>query len=377
MTAPLLRSAPALLMGAALLAAPIAAAGQAGEFAAGGVWQSFSFGNPSDVGIESISLATAPLGLSFRMSSATLLDVRGAWASGSMQRVLGGEVETIEFSGLTDAEISLTQQLLGDAVVASIVGVIPVGAASQTPTEAELSAALASELLPFRIGYWGAGGGVGANLGLARRFGGLGLGLSGGYMLTGEFEPVSGDPLVYRPGNMIRASLAADGNLGINTRLSARVGFQHFAEDQLGGANLFQPGTRIDGLASLGFPVGRLSSGLLYGGFLLRAQGTYLAATGSAPSQDIVFAGSSVRAPLSVGSVLTPTAELRLVRRSDGLGQGYIGGIGTGLEFTTGVATLIPSFKVRVGNTQLLEGSDSGISGFEGGLTVRFGRVRR
>jgi hypothetical protein len=364
----------ALLAGVTLIFGPAGVAAQAVEFAAGGVWQSFSFENEGDAGIETITLSTLPVGLSFRMGSATVLDLRGAWAAGSLQRASG---ESIDFSGLTDAEVSISHQLLGDAIVASLVGVIPVGAASQTATEAELSAALASELLPFRIGYWGAGGGIGANLGLARRFGGLGLGVSGGYMLTGEFEPVAGDPVVFRPGNMIRASLAADGNLGRNTRLSGRVGLQHFAEDQLGGANLFRPGTRIDGLASLGFPVGRISSGLLYGGFLLRAQGTYLAASGTAPSQDIVFAGGSMRAPLSVSSVLTPTAELRMVRRSDGLGQGFIGGIGTGLEFTTGVATFIPSAKIRVGTAQLVDERETGIQGFESTLTVRFGRVRR
>jgi hypothetical protein len=369
---------PALLSGLALLAAlgwsPSGTLAQTTtETGTGLVWQSYSFGDGAAVGVEDVTLLTIPVAFAARFGSTTALDVRGAWASGRLTAP-GGAVSTI--SGPTDLEVTLSRTFGLDAVVASLVGFLPTGASTQTLEESAVAGAVAGDLLPFRISNWGTGGGVGGSLAVARRVSGFGVGASVGYVVAREYEPVTGDVTVFQPGDFFRMNVVADRTVGGRSKFSLRMGFQRFGDDGLDGVDLFRSGNRYDAMVSYAFPSGRNSSAIVYGGFLQREEGRYLADPREVASQGLLLAGGALRAPLA-GGVLTPSVDLRLLRRGDGVGQGYLGGIGAGFELPTQGATLIPSVRVRRGSVEARQGLESSVTGIEAALAVRFGRVRR
>ncbi len=368
------RRLPALLAAAVLVLVPpeLVAQGSA-EAGAGVAFESYRFGSPDELGVDELSLLTVPLAFSARSTGGTTLDVRGAWAEGTLTRP-GAPARSI--SGITDLEVSLTRTFGADAVVLGLVGVIPTGTSTHDAEEADVAAAIASDLLPFRISSWGTGGGIGGSVAVARRVGTVGLGASVGYVMAGEFEPRAGESVAFQPGDLIRAAAVVDRTLGAS-KLALRLGFQRYGEDALDGTNLFRSGNRYEAIGSYGFPAGARASGIVYAGALHRDRGSYLTGLEEAPSQDLVVAGAAFRSPVGRGGVWSPSADLRLYRRSDGIGQGYLAGVGASLEWPAGGATLIPSARVRLGSIDAREGSSSGVTGFEGALTVRFGRVRR
>lgn len=356
------------LPGAALVAAQVAA-----EATAGVIWQSYRFGEKDRVGAEGVALLTIPVAFSARFGAATTLDVRGAWAAGTLDR--GGGIRS-EIAAPTDAELSLRHTLGRDAVVLGLVAFLPTGKATHDPEEAEVAAAVAAELLPFRVNHWGTGGGVGGSVAVARTVRGFGVGASAGYVVAGEFEPRAGESVVFQPGNLLRLAAVVDRTVGGASKTALRVGFQRHGEDAVEGTNLFRAGKRLEVIASHAFPAGGGSSAILYAGFLHREKGSFLTGVEEAPSQDLVVAGGGIRVPIGFG-VFTPSADLRVHRRSDGIGQGWVGGIGASFEVPAGGAALIPTARVRMGSVEVRDGDSSGVLGLEAGALVRFGRVRR
>jgi len=370
-TLPLLRTL--VLLGALGGSATPAMAQVTSESGTGVVWQSFSFGDGAAVGVGDVTLLTIPVAFAARFGGATALDVRGAWASGRLTAP-GGVESTI--SGPTDLEVTLSRTFGLDAVVASLVAVLPTGSSTQSLEESAVAGAVAGDLLPFRISNWGTGGGVGGSLAVARRVNGFGVGGSVGYILAREYEPVAGDASVFQPGDFFRVNAVVDRTVGGRAKLALRLGFQRFGDDGLDGVDLFRSGDRYDATLSYAFPSGGGSSAIVYGGFLQREEGRYLTDPREAASQGLLLAGGALRAPLA-GGVLTPSVDLRLLRRSDGVGQGYLGGIGAGFEVPLQGATAIPSLRLRRGTVEARQGLESSVTGIEAGLTVRFGRVRR
>jgi hypothetical protein len=111
---------------------------------------------------------------------------------------------------------------------------------------------------------------------------------------------------------------------------------------------------------------------VIYGGGMHREQGTFLLETGTdAPAQDLYLVGGGLRIAIG-GIVFAPGGDVRLQRRSDGTDQGYSAGAGASLEFGSSMK-VIPSVRGRFGNVLVREGIESGFSGIDAGLTLRFG----
>ena len=83
--------------------------------------------------------------------------------------------------------------------------------------------------------------------------------------------------------------------------------------------------------------------------------------------------GGMLRRGMASG-FLTPRVDVRVFRSEDGVGQGYVAGVGAAYEVRAGSVTLAPSVTGRIGQVTVREGQESGITGFEAGLTLRFGR---
>jgi hypothetical protein len=365
---------------------PVAAAAQEPGWlaGAGARYETYHFGDAQIAGIESLSLFTVPLAAQIPLGRVVSVGLNGNFARGTLT---DGTGETHTLSGFTDSELALNIPIERGGTTVTLTGmaILPTGKATQTAEEATVAGAMAAELLPFSITNWGSGGGAALAASVAQRFGETGLGASVGYRATSEFEPLDGESFGYRPGNELRVRVAADRTIGRSRKASLALTMFRYGNDRFEGQNLFQSGTRLQALASYAFPVGYGNAAVLYAGALHRTAGSLLTTFSGggvdpdAPAQTLLLFGGGARAPSRLG-VLVPSTDLRLFRREDGIGQGYLFGLGLGVELPLAhsasgapVATLIPSLKGRLGNLMMADDASTGVTGAELGLTLRFG----
>ncbi len=330
----------------------------------------YRFGDASQTGIDHISLLTLPFEVRAPLLGAAALAVSGAYARGELTTVDGSRTT---LSGLTDTQVALSVALKPDVASVTAVAILPTGRSDLSASQAVLAGVVASELLPFRISNWGSGGGAGLSTALAHSFGGVGLGGSVAYLVARPYDLTTPNAFAYRPGNQLRARLALDASTGPAGKASLQLTYLHSAEDRFSGQNVFRAGDRFQALGSYAFAAGARSSAILYAGVLHRAVGAYVLQLGPTPaSQDLLLAGGGARLPLG-GAVLLPSLDMRVLRRADGNGDGAIAGLGASLELPLGGATLVPSARARIGRVLLDPTSDSGFTGFDLGLGLRFG----
>ena len=340
---------------------------------AGAYHEAYTFGNPDAANIKTLSLTTLPFGVRVPLMARTSVSLTGSYAAGSMVQADGSE---INLSGLTDTELSLAVPFGTGAFSTTVTGIValPTGHATHSPAEARVAGVIAADLLPFRISNWGSGAGAGMNVAAVRAFNGGSFGLSAGYLVGREFEPSQADQFTYRPGNQLQVRAALDRQVGAAGKITASLLFQQYSEDVRDGTNLFQAGNRYQAIGSYAFAVGGGSSGILYAGGLHRDQGTLLIDPDRGiPSQNLLLAGAGLRMPMG-GGVLLPSVDARLFRSADGVGQGYLTGVGASWERRAGTVMLTPTLRARFGSVLVREGSESGLVGSDVGLAVRFGR---
>jgi hypothetical protein len=374
MRVPVLRRG--LLLGLAVLCAmPGHAAAQGVEDipwagAAGVRVESYRFAEPGAVGLSSVTLTTVPLVAEAWVAGRARLTLAGGFAHATMQRD-GGDEATV--SGLTDTELRLAVPLAGEWLTLTGVAVLPTGKSRMTADELDVAAVVASDLLPFAISHWGTGGGGGASLSATRRFDGVGVGASAGYRASREYRAFDGDDTGYRPGDETFVRLAVDGTLG-GARATLQAGAHHFSDDEFGGGGLYRSGNRYQLIGSLAFGGRGRADGVVYAGVLHREPGSRLATLAQdRAAQDLVLVGGGLRLPMPWGAVL-PSADGRIFRSGDGVGQGLGVGAGASAEWATGGVTLVPSARLRLGRVVVLDGAESGFTGGELGLTLRRGR---
>lgn len=337
--------------------------------------ETYSFADADKVNLESIQLLTFPVGASALIGSNVELGVSGGYARGTSKRATGHESEV---SGLTDTEVRLTLRLSDDRFRLGAVALLPTGTSELEADQLDVAGLVAADLLPFAISNWGTGGGVGVSAAAALPLSPTtSIGVSGGYVLAREYEPIATGNFNYRPGNQLHVRAALDHMIGRSGKASVSVSYQQFSEDEGNGANLYQAGDRLQGAGSLAFPAGSRGSGIVYAGFLRRLEGKYSSESlPVTPTQDLLYAGGSLRQPVS-GVVLLPSAELRVVGNDDGIDQGYAITAGTGAEFSLGTVELVPSARLRFGRITVRADQESGFTGMELGLTLRNRTVAR
>lgn len=364
------------ILGLLLCAASAAPAGTAhaqGNVTTGGggvVLESYRFAEPVAAGIERLSLLTVPFAFQTGLGARLVLDVVGSYARGSLRRADGSESV---LSGLTDTQVSLSASVIPNLFSLGVVALLPTGKQKQTETESAVAAAISADLLPFRISNWSTGGGIGLSSSLTRSLGRVGIGVSASYVLGREFDLFESE-FAYRPGNQLVLRAALDASVGAAGKLALQTALQRASEDRVNGSNQFRPGNRLLGMASYTFPIGAAGSAICYGGVYHRSAGAYLLESSqSAPAEDLWLTGGGVRVPLA-GVVLQPSIDLRVLRRADGTDQGYGVGVGTSLEWRrAGGITWVPLVRARIGNVLVREGLESGFTGFDTGLLIRFG----
>jgi hypothetical protein len=337
---------------------------------AGVTVEHYSFASEDAAGVASLSLLTTPLAVRAQLGRGFAVEVSGAYAYGVLERRDG---TLARLGGFTDTQLRLARTWGRDRLTLALIAALPTGHATHTAEEAEVADAVAADLLPFRVSNWGTGGGVGFSAAYATTAGGMGLGVSGGYVVAGDFEPFGDldEGLRYRPGNEATLKGVVDRTFGRSGKASLQATWQHFEDDELEGRNLYRAGDRLQVVASYQGAL-RTATGLVYAGLLHRERGTSLdpAAVGT-PVQDLWLGGAGVRIPL--GRVaLVPSVDGRVFRSDDGEGQGWYAGGGVSFELGAGRLALVPSARARFGNLVVQEGVESRITGAELGLTLRY-----
>lgn len=345
-----------------------------GQMAGAGVaFESYTFDEPGAVGIETLSLMTVPLAATVNLFGGSSVTLSGAYASGRMVSADGSE---IIIDGLTDTQLKIDIPISRDLLVISGIVALPTGTGTMTVDQSRAAGAFAADLLPFRVTSWGSGGAAGVAATLTRRAGDFGLGLSVGYSAAQEFTPLAEDERAYRPGNELNVRVALDRNFGRTGKASLQLGGQRYADDQLGGQNLYRSGDRYSAVGSYAFASGARSSGAIYAGIMHRTEGSFIDDPDTEiASQDLILTGAGLRLPLG-GGILAPSVDGRVFRSTDGAGQGYVGGLGASYEIPMGEVRLIPAIRGRLGQVVANENAESGITGFDAAMTIRFGSRR-
>jgi len=336
---------------------------------AGFEFQSFSFSDADDVGVESLSLLTVPIAVSVPLAEWITLRMVGHWARTEKRSPDG---ETLTLSGFTDTELSATVRVPGDVASFTAVVALPTGNSTHDLDEVEVAGNVASDLLPFRISNWGSGGGGGGRASVAKSFGTVAAGVSVGYFVARDFTPLTFRDTEYRAGNNLVIRAAIDGNVGPAGKASLQLTLRTYGNDQQDGENGFQSGSRYQAIGSYAFAVGPRSSGVVYLGALRRSEGELEGVTLTS-ARTLFMAGGG--ASLRVGQVLLrPSIDARVLRSETGINQGYNTGFGVRGEFGVGRAVLLPTVRVHVGKLVRVKGvSESSYLGTDFGMTVRFG----
>jgi hypothetical protein len=340
---------------------------------AGASFETYRFGDADAVGIESVTLITLPFGAGARLGSNVGVSVRGAWARGSMQLAGGGDSS---IDGLTDTEVRATYTAGNDRVTFSAVALLPTGRDRLTGAEIDVAGVVAADVLPFRISNWGSGGGFGGSVAFAAPVGAFGAGLSAGYVLTRDFEPVEITPTyVYRPGNQLHVTAALDRSIGSTGKFGLRASFLSYDADRIDDVNLYSAGNRIEATASYAFATGSRSSAIVWAGVHHRGEGAQEDPATSitvAPASDIIYGGTAIRIPFGRG-VIQPGVDVRLVSGSDDVSRGYIATAGASAELPAGSVTIAPTVRGRFGSVESADAPSSGVAGADIGLVIRFG----
>jgi hypothetical protein len=337
--------------------------------AGGARLERYDFAEAEAVGIERVSLLTIPFGAETRVAGRVRLSIAGTFATATLRRPDGSEST---LSGPTDTDVRVTLPLIHEWLTVTGVAVLPTGRQRLSADELEVASLVASDLLPFAISHWGSGGGVGGSVAVARRFGTVGVGMSGGYRASREYRALDDDGPAYRPGDERFVRMAVDRSFG-SAKATLQVGINRYARDQLGRASLYRSGDRYQVIGSYALAGPGRTSGVVYTGVLHRRHGSQLSGPAERlPSQNLVLAGAGARIPLGAGALL-PSADARIFRSSDGVGQGYGVGLGASAEWPVGRMTLVPSARLRMGRVVVADDAESPLDGLELGLTLRRG----
>lgn len=340
---------------------------------AGAAFETYRFSDSEAIGIESITLITTPFAAGARLTDRLSMTVRGAWARGALGLADGSEST---LTGLTDTEVRATFVGGDDRITFTAVALLPTGQNLLAPDEVQVAGVVAADVLPLRISNWGSGGGVGGSVAFAVPVGEFGAGLSVGYVVAREFEPVETTPsFVYRPGNQLHVTAALDRSVGTTGKFGLRASVLTYGQDRANDANLYSAGTRFEAVASWAFAAGPRSNAIVWGGAHHRDAGAFedpAAGTDVSPASTILFAGAALRMPFGAG-ILQPSLDVRAVTGSDGVSRGYIGGAGIAAELPAGSVVVSPVVRARIGNVETATSAKSGVVGADIGMTIRFG----
>jgi hypothetical protein len=357
---------------AALVLAATAPLSAQTTFGTGAIFQHYSLDRA--LGVSAAQLWLTPVAVRVPLGSALAFDVYSAWARGSAD--VAGATYTLD--GFVDTRIRASWSLAPWAV--ATVGVnLPTGSSEHDGEQAIVASVMATELLGFREAGWGVGLAATTGIATAHRIGEWGLGFGASYRHATEYSPAPGAEQRYNPGDEIRLRLALDRSVG-SSQFTAGVTFQNFAEDQVDGRNLFQPGSRLRGDAAWVFRVGAASIMTASGALVWRERGDLFfdVHTGqpmreTIGGQVLAVGGLGGSVPITRTFTIMPAVDARWVNRDDPGGDGWLAGGGLDIPLRVGAFHFMPGGRLRYGQLAGTTGPRRSIMGAEVAATVRWG----
>lgn len=371
---------------ALLLWVALGAAGAAGqEVASGARVQAYALGEGEGFLVRSLTLVTLPVHARVPLGSSLALSVNGGFASARASLRNG---ESTRMSGPVDTRVAM--ELSRGAWVVTGVAALPTGSVVSSLDEAALVGLMSTDVLPFAVTQWGAGGGFAADVGYGFQSADLSFRLSAGGSLTTGSTLLGAGGSTLDPGRQVRARLGIDAPTGEAGIASILVGFQRFTADAYQGQSIFTAGSRWEVVGTYAFPMGVSEGGLVYGGVYhlgraasdlgantLAALGNAVVGVGGRAPRTTFLGGTELR--VRRGAVLyAPRADLRFVRSQDGVGQGWLGSVGGRMEWDRlarvlgGQVRLEPTLMLRLGGLVGAMGERTRVVGWEAGATLRW-----
>ena len=198
----------------------------------------------SNVRVREASQWSFPIGVAVPIGARWLLDLSGAYASGTVK--LASEDSTLTtneytLNGLTDVRLRVVGRLAGapsgNGVLVTLGLVAPTGKTELEAKEVNALRVLAAPALGFQVPTLGAGAGATAGVVGAREIGGWSLALAASYELRRGYEPgtvATGVPLPeLDPSDAVHLSLGADRLLGGKHGMTVALSADLFTEDHL------------------------------------------------------------------------------------------------------------------------------------------------
>ena len=259
------------------------------------------------LGIKDVSEFAVPFGAIWNASPRLGIDIGVRYASVSRTPEAGGSKETI--AGPTDTQLRLAYQVIPDVMVLTVAANLPTGKTKLSADELVAAGVVASELIPFPVQSFGSGTNVTTGLAVAVPFAGWAFGVGGSIRVSTAYTPLATVDSTYKPGSELRFRVGADRVVG-QGRVSLGFTYSSFADDEFGGARIFQPGRRYITQGTWSFPVGNLGLAL-YAWDLYRQPGTVVVGGSSTEKQNVLTVGAA--ASVQVGrNVLRPQLEYRV-----------------------------------------------------------------
>jgi hypothetical protein len=311
-----------------------------------------------------VSELSIPLAFAFPLTSRLSFDVATAFAKATVDA--GGAKSTL--SGLSDTQLRFNYTIGEQAIVLTAGINIPTGQYEVEEDKISAAGQIGNDFLAFPVSSFGNGFAGTGGIAFAHPMGTWNLGLGASVRKSAEFGAFKTGTTAFRfqPADEIRVRAGLDGAVSGGRAMFGLI-YSKFGDDATDDGTTqttYSTGDRIIGQAAFDVPVG--SRRLYAGGWLLHhAAGQRLG--GDAPSENVE--NILVALGMNAGTMfIEPNVEFRL-RQSSGVSGSSIvyGGLRT--KFQAGSCEVSPSIAYGVGS---LEGLD--LSGFKGGLTIRYSR---
>jgi hypothetical protein len=277
---------------------------------AAGFGESYTFAEGFD--FKKLEQITVPLGVDFRLGRWGELAVSSSWQYTRLHPASSSEPVQV-LKGITDTDFRLGLNLVPSRLTLLIGGVIPTGIETVDPRELSVLGAIASDIIGVVTNNTGTGGRVGMGFVGAFPVGRYALGLGATIDNSFEYQPVSDNAAMLKPGNQLRVRLGFEGPLGRRAYLRFAGVYALRTKDKVDGDPVNSIGNRLTGYLS--FNQGIASGTLTVYGFDVYRADPQLepTAVGSAilPAGNLLAFGFRWDIPLARVWSVTPRAEFR------------------------------------------------------------------
>ncbi|MEY3701114.1 MAG: hypothetical protein RI891_406, partial [Gemmatimonadota bacterium] len=323
-----------------------------------------AFGFGSGATKRTVSQTAVPFVVLLPINARLSVDLSTAFATSEVA-VSGAAVSTI--SGLTDTQVR-GNYALGESVLLTAGVNLPTGRYLIPADQQEAAGQIGNDFLNYGISSMGNGLALTGGVAYARPIGDWNLGLGTSLRKATRFDAfeVEEGPLRFTPSDEVRLRVGVDRPVG-DGQIELGLSYSAFGAD-VANTTTYSTGDRVIATAGWSVPVRGVQT-YLSAWNLFRLAGEQLG--GPAPGENVFnLAGG---ASLEVGGVLVqPSAELRLWQ-VDGVKAGNLVSVGIRARLGLGAFAVYPSVGLSTGALfSTADGTETSLTGFRGGLTVRW-----